>query len=409
MVQSSEALDLKIQQCLERIDDLLSKNFGSEPNGLLSGSGGAALYFKFRFLQSGQTSFFEKSMEILEKEVEKTNLDQLEPYLSIGSSSVSSIWLIDQLILVKLLDEEEHIQSKPWVDLSIETTSVEELESNRHDLFYGFVGKGLIAIEHNRNAAKPYIIKIVDALLKNLKYDTDGAYWLTPKPPYVDTSYIINLGIPHGIPGILLFLFKCINTYDLGSAVKESTDKVVLWLRNRLNKENNTLPYEYSDRISGTGNLGWCYGDLAVAYTLFMHYEVSKNQDSLIKANELLSKALYKSSLKGISHYSEFDIYDMCLCHGTSSISYMYKKICELSGNPLANAESHKWLDLTLDSLQKYFSNAEAIESRRYEYFNTSCSFLNGLSGVGLVLLSFIHQSDTQWDKILLLDHKKSS
>ncbi len=409
MVQSPEALDLKIQRCLEKVDDLLSKKFLSEPNGLLSGSGGAALYFKYRLLQSGQILFRDRVMEILEKEVEKTNMNPVEPYLSIGSSSVSSIWLIDQLILMKLLDEEEFSQSKPWVDLAIETTSVDELESNRHDLFYGFVGKGLIAIEHNRNAAKPYIIKIVDALLKNLKYDVDGAYWLTPKPPYIDTSYIINLGIPHGIPGILLFLFKCITTYDLGSTVKESTDKVILWMRNRLTKENNALPYEYSDRISGTGNLGWCYGDLAVAYTLLRHYEITKNQDSLIKANELLSQALHKNNLTGVSYYSEFDIYDTCLCHGTSSIAYMYKKIFELSGNPLANIESHRWLNSTVDSLEKYFFNAEAIESRRYEHFNTSCGFLNGLSGVGLVLLSFIHQSETQWDKILLLDHKKSS
>ena len=82
MVQSSEVLDLKIHRCLERLDDLLFKKFAAETNGLLSGSGGASLYFKYRFLQSGQASFLEKSMLILEDEIEKTNLNQLEPYLS---------------------------------------------------------------------------------------------------------------------------------------------------------------------------------------------------------------------------------------------------------------------------------------------------------------------------------------
>ena len=75
-------IELKIQQCLKNLDDLLFNKFSTETNGLLSGSGGASLYFKYRFLQSGQASFLEKSMLILEDEIEKTNVNQLESYLS---------------------------------------------------------------------------------------------------------------------------------------------------------------------------------------------------------------------------------------------------------------------------------------------------------------------------------------
>jgi lantibiotic modifying enzyme len=405
VAQSSEVLDLKINHCLERLDDLLFKKFDSEPNGLLSGSGGASLYFKYRFLQSGQASFLEQSILILESEIRKTNLNQLESYLSIGSSSASSIWLIDQLISMKLLDEEESSQSKFWVDLAVESTFLDELESNRHDLFYGFIGKGLMAIEHNRRTAEPFIIKIVDALLKNIKYDADGGYWMTPKPPYIGTSHIVNLGIPHGILGILLFLFKCVDIYDLNPSVKGAIDDVALWIRNRLTKENNLLPYEYSDQKSGSGNLGWCYGDLGLTYTLFRHYKYSSDEKSLEKANKLLSRAASREHMQGVWYYPEFNLYDMCLCHGTSSIMYMYKKIFELSGNSLAERESYKWLNETVNSLEKYFQNIKIIESHQYKNFNTSCSLLNGLSGVGLVLLSFANPSRTEWDKVLLLDH----
>lgn len=93
MVQSLKTLDSKIHYCLERLDDLLFDKFDSESNGLLSGGGGVALYFKYRLLQTGQPLFLDKVMEILEKEVEKTNMNPIEPYLSIGSSSISSVWL----------------------------------------------------------------------------------------------------------------------------------------------------------------------------------------------------------------------------------------------------------------------------------------------------------------------------
>lgn len=403
LIADSMILEDRIRLMLTKVDTTLQNKWKYEPHGLLNGSGGASLYFMYRYLQTKSTAFMRLAVEILENEIEKTNLQPLEQYLSIGSASASSCWLISQLVNANLLEEEERLQSQPWIEHAIESTTEEELNANKHDLFYGFIGKALLAIEHDRDMAYPFVKRVVSALLKNLKHDEHGAYWTTPNPPYVNSTYAINMGIPHGMTGILLFLFRCWETYDLKSVLKAPIDSGVAWMRNKLTLENNALRYEYSDKISGSGNLGWCYGDLAITFTLLRHYQLMKDQDSLTKAQELIEQSLNRRGKTGISYYSEFDIYDVRLCHGTASIAYMYKKIYELTDNELLKRESDNWTSITVDTLERYFKHAVEIESKHYEYFNSSCSFLNGFSGVGLVLLSFVDPKNAQWNKILLL------
>lgn len=405
LIAYSMILENRTRVMLTKVDKALKKKWKNEPHGLLNGAGGASMYFRHRFLQTENHAFKKLAIAILENEIEKTNFQPLEQYLSIGSASASPCWLISQLVNMNFLEEEEKLQAQPWIERTINFTTDEELDENRHDLFYGFIGKALMAIEHDRKMAYPFVERVMNALLKNLKHDEHGAYWTTPNPPYVNSTYVINMGIPHGMTGILLFLFKCYEIYDLKSVLKEPIDRAVAWIRSRLTLENNALRYEYSNKPSGTGNLGWCYGDLAVTFTLLRHYHLSQKQESLEKAKELIEQSLNRKRRTGISYYSEFDIYDIRLCHGTASIAYMYKKIYELTNNYLTKLESEYWIGVTLETLERYFQNIEEVESKQYEYFNSTCSFLNGLSGVGLVLLSFVDPKNTQWDKILLLDH----
>jgi len=91
--ENNQTFDQNVHLILQKIDETILQKYFAEPNGLLSGSGGAALYFKYRFLQTQQPTFLDKALEILEKEIEKANINQIDSYLSIGSSSVDQYGL----------------------------------------------------------------------------------------------------------------------------------------------------------------------------------------------------------------------------------------------------------------------------------------------------------------------------
>jgi lantibiotic modifying enzyme len=393
---------------LNDLDHIIIKRYDTEPSGLLSGSGGSAIYLQHRYLQTGKEVYLHLALDIIEKEITDVNSSQIEDYLSIGSSSAASFWLINQFVRIGILDYDEKIQTRQWIELSLNSTTAEELEENRHDLFYGFIGKAILAQSYNQEYAKPFVDTIIQQLFLNIKHDQYGSYWYTPEHAFTNSSEInsINLGIPHGILGILLFLFKCNSIYKLEDKYKIAISSVVRWLLNKLINENNSLQYFYSKRPSGSGKLGWCYGDLALAYTLLRYNQFIEDKQITTKAYELLHKASQLDLRNtGVTYFPQYDVYDMCLCHGTSSVAYMYKKIFKLTNDEAMEQKAYEWLWLTLDSLEKCLPILDELSMKNYPRLNTTSGFLNGLSGVGLVIMSFLNPQNTDWDTILLLDH----
>lgn len=396
-------------KCLEvliDLDEVILKKWETEPHGLLSGSGGASLYLYYRFRQSLNDKYITHALAILDKEIQNANELGIEDYLSIGSSSSSSFWLINEFVKGAILDKTELEDAENWIKLSIKSTTITEYSINQHDLFYGFIGKAILALEINQEFTEHFVKTVVSHLISNIQIDINGAFWYTPEHIFrgTDCQKAINLGIPHGMLGILLFLFRCERVYGLTHNQTEIVNDVVKWIIAKLNIENNALKYSYSNSPSGSGKLGWCYGDLAIAYTLLLHAKQFRNNTSMEKAYEIIGKS---SSLSlqntGVSYFNQYDIFDICLCHGTSSICYMYKKLFSLTRDPNVEKKAHFWLNITLDSLGKYLRNIDELTNLRHQRINTTLSFLNGLSGVGLVLLSFLNEKNTNWDKLLLL------
>ena len=393
---------------LDRIDQVIEDRFQSENSSLLNGLGGCALYFSNRFIQTNKTKYQDYYIDIIERIIESANLSGLPNQISIGHHGSSVCWVIDQLVSKGLLDEDAKCSSQLIVDQIVMSTNAEELQYNFHDVFYGFIGKAIIVRDHDKEKSSPYISKIIAALINNIQ--EDGIYWKTPGSfqmglPFKDT---INFGIPHGMCGILLFLIKCFEEFEIHKNLAEPIENSIDWLISQLTKNNNSIPHiMYSEKPLTSGRLAWCYGDLSIAYTLLRGYEVLKHERARTKAFELLEKAIAKS-LKdsGVQNYTKYGYYDMGVCHGTSSVAYMFKKIHHITHDDDINLEAIRWINLTLECLDKYLLQIDsiAILEKENNFIDTSMGLLGGLSGVGLVLISFLDPKLSDWDKLLLLD-----
>lgn len=80
----------KSHRLLNDLDHIIIKRYDTEPSGLLSGSGGSAIYFQHRYLQTGKERYLNLANDNIEKEINDVNNSQIEDYLSIGSSSAAS-------------------------------------------------------------------------------------------------------------------------------------------------------------------------------------------------------------------------------------------------------------------------------------------------------------------------------
>lgn len=400
----------RLNSVLLAIDDIVLNRMNQEPDGLITGRGGCVLYLSNRYLQTQNQSFQNDALTLLESIIESTNNRGISWNFCIAHSGSSPFWIIDQLIKKGILDEGEKEQSQIITDFIHKATTPSDLEKNYHDLFYGFIGKALILLESDHQNNKPFVTKIVDTLIKNSVQDSYGLLWKTPDPFHYQAKYYeetINLGIPHGSLGIILFLIKYCEVYDAHDELAVILRKSIDWLINRLNVENNRLPYTYAKKPVGTGRLGWCYGDQAIAYTLLRYHENFNYNPSFCKAKELIKQAASKSiEQSSIKYYPDYGYHDVRICHGTMSVAYMYKKMYFITKDIYLNDLANKWIDITLNCLDIYLPQLDkiAVREKGNDNFDTSMDFLNGLSGVGLALISFLEPKLSDWDKLLLLD-----
>jgi lantibiotic modifying enzyme len=398
-----------IQKHLALLDKVIFEESDSEANGLITGVGGCALYFSNRYRNTSNLTFHNRSIDLLEKIVEFTNRNPIQTNISIAYPPSAAIWIIDCLVRNNLIDNDELASSSLIADSIIETNIEKELEDNFHDLFYGFIGSTLILVENDRAANRFYINNVIRTLTKNSLKDENGIYWNTPHPFYPSASFIktVNFGIPHGTCGIILFLLKCCDVYKMHEELKPLIEKSITWLIKQLDLHRNKLPYVLESSPEATGRLGWCYGDQAIPYTLLRHYETFGCERAKTKAYEVIQQAAAKRvDQASIMFYKDYGYYDMCICHGTSSVAYMWQKMYHITKDETIKQLSNKWINITLDNLEVFLPQLEKISEieKSNNEINTSMEFLNGLSGVGLALISFLDPKLSDWDRLLLLD-----
>ncbi len=399
----------KIEKSIKEIAQIVFESAMDDTYGLLQGSGGSILFLAANYSLTGDEKFLEKSIELLEKNISSTTEILFPNDFSIAFPAVSACWIIDQFIRKDILDETELVNSRIVVNHLIDSISLDDLNLNRHDLFYGYLGKALIILENDIELSKVNIDPFISAIKRNAKMDTIGLYWNTPYPFYKSHQYenTINLGIPHGSLGIVLFLLKICSVYGRDSELETIIANHIKWLIEMLKKNKNELKHFYSIIPIGSGKLGWCYGDLAIAYTLLRYYEEFGDHESKAVAYELIEKSSFKSMEQaGVIYYQQYGYHDMCICHGTTSIAYMYKKMFLITKDQQLIEMANKWLNSTIENLNIYLPQIKSIaeKEKNNPLIDTSLGFLNGLSGIGLALISFVDPKLSDWDKLLLLD-----
>jgi len=281
-----------------------------------------------------------------------------------------------------------------------------------YDLISGLVGFGTYFLERFPAGHSLQGIKlVVDHLQANSQRLGCWIAWhsssaLLPdwqRALYPDGYY--NLGVAHGIPGILHFLGEvAAASIDgrAGTLLEEGMD----WLIAQKRPAGSVSWFSpwLARSVAHDSRLAWCYGDLGILTVLLQIVRRFPKQQWKNFALGLLEHCLaWPVERAGIS--------DAPLCHGAAGAAHVFNRIYQTHGDLRCRDAAVAWFERTLAMRVPGagiggFLSASRPDPNGPTLWEASAALLDGAMGIALALLSALTPTEPQWDRMMLLSSR---
>ncbi len=336
----------------------------------------------------------------LEEDVQKI----IDEYLVVGSNTLANgktgiNWFYFQMYKWNFIDLED-LNEICFEDSNLSLTSLNMLSIGNYDFLHGSLGIAYYLLERNINPS--FFENYFKELNRLCSRRTDG---MVGNFNFMDNNIEfdrVNIGLAHGILSILKFCLQC---YRNKICRKESYDLAKKITGYMISNQNDSREFSYFSSLVVDGKeknevsrLAWCYGDLSIAYVLY--------QSSLIFKDTGLEKfalEVFDHSMKRVDSDRTF-VRDAGICHGAAGIAHIYNKMWHHTRHRSFKNACDFWIDQTLkfdkfsdtvSGYKQYFSPTNTYQS--------SSGLLEGSSGIGLVLISYL-TNDFDWDYCVMLN-----
>jgi class I lanthipeptide synthase len=266
-----------------------------------------------------------------------------------------------------------------------------------YDLVSGLVGIGVYLLERAATSSRARdCLELVVAHLADLAVASDeGVAWFTP-PHHLPhwqrelaPNGFYNVGVAHGIPGVIAFLGQVCETNIASPVAHELLVSAVRWLLAQRGKP--ALPGSIQGRRR---RAAWCYGDLGCAAALLRAARCAREPSWETDALELARGVVRHAAISSVTHTG--------LCHGTAGNAHLLNRLYQATGETMFLDAARTWLEATLDRQQPGVGVA-GYSTSGPSGFEEAAGFLEGASGVALALLAAASDVEPAWDRLLLV------
>ncbi|MDQ3913997.1 MAG: lanthionine synthetase C family protein [Actinomycetota bacterium] len=279
-----------------------------------------------------------------------------------------------------------------------------------YDLVRGLVGHGVYALERISRPAASRLLEHVIARLDELaERRRDGITWFTrPEllPPETRAEFprgYYDVGVAHGVPGVVALLARCIAADVAADCALELLDGAVEWLLRRRLPAGAPASFPAivtPGRPRDAARAAWCYGDPGVACTLLLAARATGREAWERAAIDIASSAARRSP-------GDAGVRDACLCHGASGLAHLLNRLHQATGAPdLRDAAVH-WYRAALEMRRPGRGVAGFTTWSETGPGETGMvadpGFLQGAAGIGLALTAAVSPAEPAWDRVLLL------
>ncbi len=391
-----EDLDYRLNVKLNEIVDVLVNSLNRfENNGILAGSSGYALFMYYYSRFTDDEKYVEYGENALSSAVDMINRCTFNPTYCSGMAGLG--WTCTHLVKHNFIDVDQ-ISFLNDIDNYLVSFMDVCFEKKNCDFLHGGLGIGYYLINRQQKIGIDMMLNYLDV---SAIYDSnDSVKWLSYYSP--DSSKLgVNLSLSHGISGIiacLLRLIKMNTDYERINLVVEYAMRFVFSQQNSV-EGLSRFPTYSQDNTAKTlwSRLGWCYGDLGIAYTLFRGAKEIGNGLWMRDALDILQ---YNATRKDLKKNA---VFDAGVCHGASGIAHLFLRLYLETNNMLFFETAEYWYDKTLD-FAKY--NSGPAKYKRWierEILVDDFSLLEGIIGIGLCIMSKLKPQLIDWDECILL------
>ncbi len=370
---------------------------------LASGRAGIALFFAY--LAEHDEAHAETALAWLERALEEGTRDPRDPSLHGGLAGVA--W-VTQHLGGRLLDEADVEEICAPVDrllLGVVSTSPWTLS---YDLIAGLVGLGVYFLERGSAAAHEGLEQVVARLGELAQRSDAGVTWHTPPeqlPPWqrqLAPDGYCNLGVSHGVPGVIGLLAELCARGIADGAARPLLESAVRWLLAQRQPPGAGSAFgNWVPQVPAPSRVAWCYGDLGLATVLAL---AARRVEVPVWAELALEVA------RGVAARpsDETGVADAGLCHGASGDGHLFNRLAQLGDDAALVGAARFWLARTLElrrpgeglaGYQVWGDRSDGGAPR----WTTQAGFLNGVAGIGLALLAAASAQAPEWDRVLLI------
>lgn len=303
------------------------------------------------------------------------------------------------------------------IDTAILSTLQHYNSSRPYDLISGLVGFGVYFLERLPRRTAIQGVREVFARVEALAEHTrDGVAWYS-SPNLVPESEqklcpngYYNLGVAHGIPGIIHFLSEVSATAIVDKQRSHRLlEGAVNWLiaqRRPAGSRSIFGSWIVPGERQSDSRPAWCYGDMGILAVLVQVARRTDREDWHKFANELLDHCLdWPQEVSGIK--------DAPLCHGAIGVAHIFNRLYQSENDLRCRDAALIWFERALGMRQRSSRAGGFFRFRPnpngQNVWEASPAFLDGAIGVALALISAMTSVEPAWDRMLLLSGRSST
>lgn len=397
----NKQLDLK----LEEIANVLSENYTTQRQvGILTGTSGLSLFqfYYARFLNSDSQS--DIALDVLTRSIEIVNKGGF--YQTYCSGLAGLGWGLSHLKQEGFVELDSEILMD--IDGYLHATMQSWLRPGNYDFLHGALGFGFYFLKRYKNAPsqklklhyKNYIIELLNFLNSISSICENGIRWQSVND-FKTGEKGYDLSLSHGISSIVNFLSRLYNYDDFKDKVKEMLRGGVDYILSFMKEQENSISLFPNyiimrETVQWNSRVSWCYGDLGIGLSLWKSAKALNDEVLKNTAIQILMHTTLRTSQESTM------VQDAGLCHGSFGnaqiFNYMYRQTKMIE---FKNAAKF-WIN---DGLSK------AIHEDGYAGFKmwtkdgwkNKLSILEGIAGIGLAIISYLSEEDTNWDECLMI------
>ena len=371
--------------------------------GLHGGTSGIALFLAYydRIIRQ-KNEVSQRVMDIIEHNIERINSGERLHTICGGISGFG--WLCEHLRQLTMLKSED-IDFLDDLDPYLYKMMISDIKRGNYDFLHGALGVATYFLSRfDKKGISGYINDLLIELEKSAIECENGAVkWISVLNQETgEEGY--NISLSHGMSSIVAFHIRL---YQLNF----ETERVCLLLTNTMNYILDQVTFtkgsisffpSYSKESNAGNNfsrLGWCYGDLGVANTLRRAAVVLKNREI---ENISLKILLHNCNRRDIQING---IHDAGICHGSVGVSHIFWNLYLDTQIDFFRETACHWMNVTTQMAihTDGIAGFKVYRTEKYGGFTKSPSLLEGVSGIGLVLLSQLNKDARVWDECMLL------